>query len=261
MFTTADIARPAEKTSLWAYLKRFTFKISALLEALCLVIVWLLIFSDKHVLGGFSRKEIITYILIGNLISLITGYLLERVIARDLLKTDSKLLVYRPLKYFRHIVFGGLGRILAQFAVTVAIYATILFFFAGQLVINLEPAYLAVIGAMIILAFITEFLIAYLIHLHIFWTVESPDLYRIMMRVKRFFAGNYFPLSLLPVNIYYASAMLPFAYSFFFPAELYLKKAGLETGLFGLMAQILWIMILYAIVKRMWLKKTAKKSS
>jgi len=259
MFETNNIARPVRKTGLWTHLRNFAGKVSMVMETLGLILVWLLIFSDKHNLGGFSRREMISYILIGNLISFITGYLLERIIARDLMKTDSKLLVYRPLVYFGHMLANGLGRIFAQFIVAVAVYLTIVFFFAGQLVINLEPAYIAIICAMIVLAFLTEFLLAYLVHLHVFWTIESPELYRIMIRIKKLFAGNYFPLSLLPANIFYASAMLPFAYSFFMPTELYLKKIGLKAGLAGLGAQMIWIVVLYLVVRKMWAKKTAAK--
>jgi ABC-2 type transport system permease protein len=259
MFRAHNIARPVKNTGLGGHLKNFAGRAAAIIEALGLIFIWLLIFSDKNNLGGFSRREIITYILIGNLISLVTGYLLERIIARDLLRTDSKLLVCRPLKYFGHILFHGLGKIFAQFVVTVAVYLAIVFFFAGQLIINLEPAYIAVIGAMVILAFLTEFLIAYLIHLHVFWTIESPESYKVMMRIKKFFAGNYFPLSMLPANILYASFMLPFAYSFFVPTELYLKKINLNAGLAGLGVQMIWIAALYLIVKRMWLKRTEVK--
>lgn len=79
-------------------------------------------------------------------------------------------------------------------------------------------------------------------------------MYATVDRLKRFFAGGYFPLSLLPSGFVTVSFFLPFAYSIFVPAQLYLSKISPWIGLQGLGVQLVWILILALIIKLVWFK-------
>ena len=105
---------------------------------------------------------------------------------------------------------------------------------------------------MIFLAFVIEMLIGFLIGTIAFWTDETEALQLTIDRIKRFFSGGYFPLSLLPVTLATVSIYLPFAYSFYFPAQLYLKKISVHDGLIGLGVQLIWIIILSGILHFVW---------
>ncbi len=247
-----------EKGSAWHYLSVFMYKVGGTLEILVILLLWLLIFSNTSILKGFTREEIITYIIAGNLISLLSSYFLHHIIAHDIIKDDSKLLVYYPIQYFFHILARGLGKNFFPFIIAAIFNILLLYFLVDSIVINVNILYLGLILLMVILAFVIEFLIAYLLKLYVFWTIESSQLYTVLMRIKRFLAGNYFPLSLLPHIFLTTSLTLPFAYSFFVPMELYLKKIDLETGLKGIGVQVIWIVIMYAFIKITWQKKIKK---
>ncbi|RLC36482.1 hypothetical protein DRH27_05160 [Candidatus Falkowbacteria bacterium] len=249
----------AEKTSIWHRISDFLLNISNILEMLILILLWVLIFSNTGILGGFTRQEIIAYILIGNTIGLISGYFLHRLIAGDINDKSSKLLLYKPLKYFRHIMSASLGRNILPFAAALALNLLFLYFFLDTIPINIEIAYIFTIIIMIVLAFIIEFLIAYIAKLFIFWTIESGRQYRLIVRIKKFLAGAYFPLTLLPPALLSVSLILPFSYSFYVPTQLYLKKIDLHLGLQGLIVQIVWIMVLYAAIQIIWSQKIKKQ--
>jgi ABC-2 type transport system permease protein len=105
---------------------------------------------------------------------------------------------------------------------------------------------------MIICAFIIELLIGFLIGAIAFWTDEVEGMQTTIDRIKRFFFGGYFPLTLLPVSLVTVSKYLPFAYSFFAPAQLYLKKMDLHAGFIGVLIQVGWIVVLSIIVSVVW---------
>ena len=235
------------------------YKISSALEALILILLWIAIFSNKSAFKGFTLEEMITYIIAGSLIGLISRYFIYRIISHDLSNKDSNLLVDKPIKYFFHIIIKSFGRNILPFIISVALHFLILYFFLDSFIINLEAAYFAVIMLMVLLAFITEFLMVYLANLFIFWKFESSEFYNIVVRLKKILAGNYFPLSLLPAIFVNISLALPFAYLFFVPMELYLKKIDIAAGLRGLGIQILWIIFLYICIKFVWKNKFKKK--
>jgi len=249
----------SEKTSIWHRISDFLLNISGVMEMLILVLLWVLLFSNTGVLGGFTREEIIAYILIGNTIGLISGYFLHRLIAGDINDKKSKMLLYRPAKYFRHILSSSFGRNILPFIAALILNLLFLYFFLDSIPINIEITYIATIIIMILLAFIIEFLLAYIGKLFIFWTIESGRQYRLIVRIKKFLAGAYFPLSLLPPVLVSASLILPFSYSFYVPTQLYLKKISLSLGLQGLIVQVVWIMVLYAAIQIIWSRKIKKQ--
>jgi len=75
------------------------------------------------------------------------------------------------------------------------------------------------------------------------------------MRLKKILAGNYFPLNILPMAFVSISMFLPFAYSFFVPAQLYLNKINQAQAIKGIGVQIIWIVIFFIIIKIAWKKK------
>jgi len=254
MFKITTLENPSDAGKL-KKASAFILKFGAVLELLLILLIWIVIFSENTIFAGFTREEIITYIIGGSIISLFTGYLLQKMIRKDIESEQSSLLLFRPLKYFFFILTQGWTKILLPFAIAVGLHAIILYFFLDSFILNYNFLNIIIIGVMIILAFIFEFLLAYFLNLNVFWTIESPDFYRVLMRLKKILAGNYFPLSLLGLVFVNASLFLPFAYSFYVPAELYLNKISQAQAIRGIGIQIFWIIVFFVIIKMAWLKK------
>ena len=232
----------------------FLFFFGQRLIGLAVLAVWILLFKDRAVLGGLTLEDALVYILIGNLIASAAGHLLKRIVIRDISRDNFSLLMNSPLVYFKKILVAGFGRNIFPFILSIAIHISLLYFFLDDLKINSDPRYLALILVMIVLAFLSELLILYFFNFFVFWSVTSAGPYSFILRLKNLLAGNYFPLSIFPL-IVNVSLALPFAYSCFVPAELYLKKIDLSVGLRGLGIQLIWIIILYAAIKMVWIRK------
>lgn len=234
---------------------RFTvlaYRVGEIGEMLALILMWTAIYGGQKIIGGLTLREMITYILIGNFFNAIIRNFLSNMIARDIREGGLSMFLIKPMSYFNYILSREIGRISLATMMSVLSSVIVIVFFTNTFIWNFDVAYFLVIVAMVILAFITELLISYLIGLIAFWTDEVDGIYATIDRMKKFFSGGYFPINLLPLIFVQVSFALPFAYSFFVPAQLYLKKLDLSVGLKGLLVQVVWILILYGITKIVW---------
>lgn len=250
-----------EKKGVMRYLGIFLYKTGGAVELLIVVFVWVLIFRDDLLSVNLTKGEMITYLVTGNLIGLLTGYLLERMVVWGISSDDSRLLIHRPVKFFGKIFKNGFGRNFIPFILVILFNLGILYYFKDNLVVNFDAMYLAVIFIMVLLAFVTEVLFAYLLRFFVFWFFESNDRYNILIRLKKIVSGNYFPINFLPPVYVSLSLVLPFSYAFFVPTQLYLKKMSLIDGYFGLVIQVGWIILFYSLIRFFWIRKLNKQQS
>lgn len=234
---------------------RFTvlaYRVGEILELVVLIVMWTAIFQHTNLVSGFSLKEMVTYLLIGNIFRAMIRNFLSDIVAYDIKEGRLSLSLIRPMGYFTYVVTREIGRISLVFFLSVVTQLLICLLFLNNFIFNLDLRYLGIILIMLVLAFFTELLMSYLIGTIAFWTDEVDGLITTINSLKRFFSGGYFPLSLLPAAFVTASFLLPFAYSFYIPTQLYLKKIDLSLGVQGLLVQVGWIVTLLLIINIVW---------
>ncbi|MES2470820.1 MAG: ABC-2 family transporter protein [Patescibacteria group bacterium] len=229
------------------------YRVGEMVEVLVVVLMWTAIYSNEMgTIKGFSMEEMITYVLVGNLCAVAARNFLTSYVSRDIELGRLSTFLIKPISYIKYVFVNELGRMFLSTIISVTTQAAIIVFFANKIVFNTDIRYLGIIVVMVFLAFIMELLLSFSIGMIAFWTDEVDGIYTTIERVKRFFAGGYFPLSLLPASLAVASSYLPFAYSFFIPAQLYLKKIDLAQGIKGLVVQVVWIILLSLILAFIW---------
>lgn len=259
MYQEAELEKVNSRKNMVKRVSKGLLRLGGFFELVVILVVWVLLFQDHKMLGGYTQNEIITYIIGGSIIGIFTSWLLSKLIAEDLRSEESHLLIYKPIRYLFYVLTHGWAKVLLPFLTAVSLYAVVVLIFSDSFIINVNPITISIIGVMIVLAFLVEFLLAYLIRLNIFWTIESDGLYRLLMRLKKLLAGNYFPLSILPVLFVNISLFLPFAYTFFVPAQLYLGKISQAEAIRGLGIQVIWIIILFLAIQTVWIRTVNKK--
>ena len=195
-------------------------------------------------------EEVFTYIFLGAIIGMFCGYFLYKVIQKDVRGGNADLLARKPLYYLKRIFKRNLGKIVGPFILYVLLNLLLLHFLAGKPDLSIGIIELSVFLTMIILAFFTEYLLAYFINLNVFWTIESENFYLLLIRLKKIMAGAFFPLNILQEETTFFFLLLPFAYSFYVPTQLLLGHIPAETGMRGLLIQSIWLIILYLLVKK-----------
>lgn len=234
---------------------RFTiisYKVGEFAEVLVLIFMWQAIFVGQETVRGYTLQEMLTYVLIGNIVRAIVRSYNASIVSRDIKNGSLSAHLVRPMSYFSYAMARELGRVFTSALTATALQVVMMLIFMDSLLINLDPAFLAVFSVMTLLAFVIELLIGYTVGLVAFWADEIEGFQASVEKIQKFFAGTYFPLSLLPVTLVQVSMFLPFAYSFYVPAQLYLKRISLVDGLKGLFIQMIWIIILYGISKLVW---------
>lgn len=259
-YNVSDIERTNDgKKKSIEYFGGVIYKTGGIIEVALILFVWLLVFTQNEKLGGFTRYEMIAYILFGNMVGVFTSFFLQNLILHEVSSKKSELMMYTPLKYFFRLFKKSLGSNFIPFLVMISFHITALYLLQNNIATNFEFNYLLVIVSMLALSFVIEFLLIYLSNLFIFWTIESGPRQKFLSRIKKFLAGSYIPLSLLPASIMYIGLSFPFAYSFFVPSELYLRKIHVSLGVRGLLVQLFWIIVLYSLAKWNWRKKKNKE--
>lgn len=229
------------------------YRIGEIAETLVLILMWTAIYSNgSELIKGFTLNEMITYVLIGNLCAVAVRNFIPALVSRDINEGKLSFFLVKPISYIRYIFVNEIGRTALIIAMSVVSQFIVIVFFLNKIIVNSDIRYIVLILVMLLLAFIIELLIGFLIGTISFWSDEVDGLQVSIDRIKRFFSGGYFPLSILPIGLAVASTYLPFAYSFFIPAQLYLKKITLYQGLIGLAIQLGWIAALSIIVYIVW---------
>ena len=236
---------------------RFTvlaYRVGETTELIVLIIMWTAIFQNTPIIAGFTVKEMVTYLLIGYLFQSMVRNFLADVIARDIKNGTLSMYLIQPMSYFTFVLTKEIGRISVATLLSMLSQIIVIIFFYQQIIFNFQPLLLITIFIMLILAFFTELLLSYLIGLIAFWTDEVEGIYSSLTSLKKFFSGGFFPLSLLPPTFLTVSFLLPFAYSFYVPTQLYLNKISIQQGLKGIAIQSIWILLLLFIIKLVWQK-------
>lgn len=234
------------------------YRIGEIIELLFLIIMWTALYKNTSAISGYTLSEMITYILIGNLIATITRNFMTEFVAREIHEGALSLFLVKPISYFRYAFIREIGRVTLPTAFSILTNLFVIIFFADRIVINTNINVLLILGTMTACAFVTELFLSFIIGLVAFWANEVDGIYTTVNRLKKFVSGGYFPISLLPLAYVKISYALPFAYSFFVPTQLYLGKISPVEALHGVGIQILWIIALYIIIKLVW-KRGLKK--
>ena len=250
-------------TTMWAraLIHRFTivaYRTGELFEIVFLLILWTALFKGRDTISGYTIQEMITYVLVGNLVSIVTRNFLTDFMTKEIKDGALSIFVVKPITYLRYVLVRELGRVSLPFLISLVSQIGIMLIFARQLVIHTSFVHFALFIVMVAFAFLIEFFISFLIGATAFWIDETDGLSQTIYRLKRFLSGGYFTLSLLPALYIQISLALPFAYSFYVPTQLYLQKLTLWQGLKGIGIQIIWIALLYLCIKLVWRRGTRR---
>jgi ABC-2 type transport system permease protein len=237
----------------------FSYRIGNLFELTVQIIIWSVIFKNVEVVKNYTYEEMISYIIIGWLIVYLTGnYGLENTVEENIFEGKISEFLIKPISYLKYIFFSSLGRGSIALVSAVFMQTIIIFLFRDAIVFNLTLAGMIILFAIIAATFVLKVFISIALGMVAFWTDRIIGIDYSFNIISKFFSGSYFTLSLLPPYALTVCKILPFAYTFYFPTQLFLGKINAVQGAMALGIEILWIFILYVIIKLMW-KKGLKK--
>lgn len=229
------------------------FRVGNLIELSFQLFIWLAVYSSTALVGGYSQKEMMTYLVLSWLFTFFTTtYGIEEHVGSHI--RDGKLseFLIKPMSYLRYMVALSIGRSSMASIFGVLIVVFFMAIFHGSLIFPTDiRVYFLVLTIVIIGVFVRLFL-AILVGMIAFWSTEMSGINYTINTVIRFLTGGFAPLNLLPKALFQVTLWTPFIYINFFPAQLYLGKTDIRTGVIGIGVELIWLCILYFLIKLVW---------
>ncbi|MDD6796533.1 MAG: ABC-2 family transporter protein [Clostridiaceae bacterium] len=208
--------------------------------------------SSNSEINGFSLNEMMVYILISFLTSLITSADIVYDITSEVRDGSIAINLIRPINYEKRMMFQSFGNILYNFVVifiAAFIIVSILFIrFSGKVSISNFVFYFVSAFMSILISFYYNYCFGLLsFKLTNMWGIKQ-----IMGAVFQLLSGTLIPIIFFPKVFQTLFNFLPFSSIVYTPTMIYLGKLnGLEM-LKALLIQFVWIFVLAGIAKLMW---------
>lgn len=225
------------------------YRFGEIAEYLILVLLWSRLFGDQPLIYGYTKSEMITYFLVGSIVTAAVRTYARDSVARDIRDGGLSAFLVKPMSYLKYVTAREFGRVSLPAILSVLTSLIVLIPFYSMLVSPASTGHFLMMLAMLVLAIIIDALMSMLVGFITFWTDETEAIFDVILRLKRFFSGGYFPLSIAPAFLLTLTFWLPFGYSFFIPMQLYLGKMTILQGVYGLGIEAGWIIILYILVR------------
>lgn len=227
-------------------------RIGGFAVVLSLYSFWNALLGAKQSFMGYSRPEMLTYVLIMNVLRSFVftgrGWQLVGEISNG--KIASYLV--RPLSYHGYALSLDLAQKTVHVLSAVFEISLLAFLVRGELYIPQSSMawMLFVVAAVIssLLFFFMEFLISTLA----FWTSESGGPLFCFELFLQFAAGAFFPLDVLPPALRTALSATPFPYMVFFPIRILLGKVGPSQACRLIAFESLWLAAFAAASVALW---------
>lgn len=240
--------------------RQFTYRVNIIAfafgniaELVALTVIWTIVYTNIDSIQGYTSNEMISYVVFAWFFSfLTTTYAFEQNIAKDIHQGTLSGLLVKPQSYIRYVATVATGRISIAFGIVIIQGILVFLFFRDRLIFSLSPRTLFLLFCMLIASYAINLFLSIIIGFIAFWTNEIHGVYYSLKVFSKFMSGTFFPIGLLPVFFAKASFFFPFVYTIYIPVQLYLGKISFAEGLRGLVIELLWLLILYGIIKIIW---------
>lgn len=213
-------------------------------------LLWTVIFQTADVVRGYDYHEMVTYIIVGWIFMFITAnYNFEELVSKDIRLGRLTNYLIKPVSYLKYKIMIAIGRVVIALGLIILQSILYIALFGENMIIDLSGQKILILLVMIFFAFFIKLFFAIIIGMISFWTMEVVGIKAFLDTLIKFFSGAYFPLVMLPAAFVKGSLALPFAYTFFVPVQFYLNKISYAEAIRGIGVQIIWVVLLYFIMK------------
>ncbi|MDR1011594.1 MAG: ABC-2 family transporter protein, partial [Opitutaceae bacterium] len=239
---------------------RWNFLIRASFSAFHLVVVfmlWSAAYAGKTEIGGFNVGQTMTYFVALMIMQFfISAFTEDYQISEEIRNGLINQFLLKPINYFiyRLSIFGAARLVSGLLAIVPLLVA--IPFLRDYLSLPAGPGetwrlYLG-IPAMAMSAMI-QFTIAFCFGLLTFWFLEIQSFITLSYAIETLFAGQVFPLDLLPRPIYVLSQYLPYYYQMYFPVAIFTGRLNAPHEVAqGLCMQFVWLVLLLLLSRLLW---------
>jgi len=236
------------------------------------VFLWTAVFAatSRPDIAGYSRNDIVAYYLltmVTRAFSSMPG--LAGGISRSIRDGSVKKYLVQPVDYVGFLLAARVAHKLVYYAVAILPFAAVFFLCRGYF----PPPPDAATSAAFLLALVLSFLLGFFMEATLgmlgFWMLETASIVFAYMLVQYLLSGHMFPIDMLAgiptgvagVSLADVVRWLPFEFTAYFPAAVWLGKVRGAALVRGLVIEAAWVLLMAVACRIAWRRGTRRYSA
>jgi ABC-2 type transport system permease protein len=213
---------------------------------------WSALLGDKPSFLGYTRAEMMTYVLLINVLRafVFTGRGWQTVSEISSGRISSYLV--RPVSYHGYSLALDLAQKTVHVSSSFVEVAVLAWFVRGGVFLPRDPAAWLLFAASAVLASLLFFFMEFMVSSLAFWTSESGGPLFCFDLFLQFAAGAFFPLDVLPAAVRHALSATPFPYMVYVPVRVLLEKVPHAEAARLIGIESLWLAALGTASLLLW---------
>ncbi|MGV9305853.1 MULTISPECIES: ABC transporter permease [unclassified Nonomuraea] len=233
---------------------QFAYRSEVVLTSLTLIaqvfllrMVWTAVYGERRQAADLTLEQLLAYLTLANLQTFATMPVITR-LAHFRIRTGTVFFdLARPVGYLPQMAAFQAGHTAGALLLLSPVVPVVL------LVGSITPTSHALPYAVTLaLGYVIGLLMALLICLIGFWTMETGAISLLYRLVSQFFAGTMVPLSFFPGALGVLADALPFKYLGYVPAAIYVGRLSSAEIARALLVELAWIAALWALLWALW---------
>ncbi|BCJ94856.1 hypothetical protein acsn021_24250 [Anaerocolumna cellulosilytica] len=227
----------------------WTLALGWMMTPLIYMFVWVVIAGQGSV-SGFEQSDFISYYTILIFVNQLTYPISHWTVGDNIFNGTFSTWLLRPLPVIYEPIAADIALKIACAPFIVIFIVIIVFLFGFRLSLTITNFLLFIVS--LILAQVLRFMFGYTLALLGLITSKINSFLSVNDILVHILAGQIIPTILLPGIIRHISVFTPFRYMLGFPIELIQGKLSAEQINYGLIIQLIWIIIVIIVNRFVW---------
>lgn len=218
---------------------------------------WKALFKNADSVQGVTVNTMLVYIVVSSMISIVLSSDVEWRIMKSVEKGTIAIDMMRPINVFSIFFAEDIAKLISL------IFQNLLpVFIIGSLIIGIpKPAsFTAFVLFLVslIMAFFINWFIAVMFGMISFWAIEMSAIFQVKKHLIRLLSGSIIPIWFFPGWLQNILNVLPFAYLYQLPLDIYIGKATNGDIAKGMLVQFMWltlVILMFVFFERRVIKK------
>ncbi|GLF92631.1 ABC transporter permease [Streptomyces yaizuensis] len=245
------IAAARMRTALTYRQNVLLLQVIVILNIFILSRLWTTLFEGRQTVDGMTLHAFLLYLTVVNLQSWIfTDFTVSQYVYERVRTGEVVFDLMRPIGFIPQLLAHMAGsHLFMALSVVVALPVVMV---VGTLAAPASTAALALYLPALLCGYVISVLMAVLLSMVAFWTVETSGFTVLYRLINQFFAGTMLPVSLFPEPLRILAALLPFQSTGYVPAAIYVGRIEGGEALRALAFQGVWILVLTLAAAAVW---------
>lgn len=213
--------------------------------------LWDAVYTGRRVLGGLSKEQMLTYVIIAWVVRSFYFSNLDRHIANEIEQGKIALELIRPYNYQLVKFARAFGEAIFR-VFFFAMPSALLMYLVHPFGLPPNPVSTLIFTAAVVLSFFINAQISMIAGTFAFFTQSVSGIYRAKRVVMDLFSGLLLPLSFYPDWAQQVIKLLPFQAVSYLPNMIYLGKLQGWAAVQALFVQAFWLIVLYTAGALFW---------